>query len=110
MSLKQIFALLVLLAFSRPAFAQRQTVPRGGVHTGGAVVPPGQQRLMPGGGQRQLTPQEYEYLQHLWFIEMMESRGGAYKRPGGSTQTGGRQQTPSNNQATPNLKQPQEKR
>jgi hypothetical protein len=112
MSLKRTFLLLVLLAFSQPAFAQHPAA-RGG----GRPAPPahpGQQHMMPGGGQHQMTPQQHQHMmnqqmwnEQMWFMEMMRSRGGANKRAGVSTQTGGRQQTPSNNGMQPNANRKQ---
>jgi hypothetical protein len=106
MSLKRHLTLLAILAFSNPAYAQKHGAPRGGGYPGGAAVHPGQQRPSPGGGQRQMTPLEREYMDQMIFAEMMRSRSRPSRPQGGAAPSGSGKQPTGNNQPQPNSNRP----
>jgi hypothetical protein len=107
MSIKRHFPLLAILAFAHPAFAQHPAN-RGG-HPSAPAAHPGQQHMMPGGGQQRMTPQQaqHHFEQQMWneqlmFMQMMNSRGGAYKRQGTPSRNGAGQQPVINNRGQAN--------
>jgi hypothetical protein len=114
MSIKRHFPLLAILAFAHPAFAQHPAN-RGG-HPSAPAAHPGQQHMMPGPGQQRMTPQQqqHHFEQQMWneqlmFMQMMNSRGGAYKRQGTPGRNGAGQQPAINNQGQSNSARHQNK-